>query len=187
MKKISSALATAALSITLSFAAAQAATAESGKTLGGIPEAVQLYAEALPLEVDSLKRAKLLNQAETILQSVIQKDPASLEAHRKLLGVYLLKQDYANGIRTVKEAIMLSPEDPKLMITLAFLYEHSGALEYAQAMINETLIKHPDHSIAKEYQVALQEKIDKLNANATAHHANPAEHGKPSAPAGNFH
>lgn len=185
MKKISGALATAALSITLSFATAQAATAENNEVQGGIPEAVQLYAEALSLEVNSLKRADLLNQAEAILQSVIKKDPASLEAHRKLLGVYILKQDYQNGIHTVKDAIMLSPEDPKLMITLAFLYEHSGALEYAKEMLNETLRKHPDNEVAAEYQVSIQKKIDLLNTNQAHQIGAPAGHNQP--PAGNFH
>ena len=96
----------------------------------------------------------------------------------------ILKQDYQNGIRTVKDAIMLSPEDPKLMITLAFLYEHSRALEYAKEMLNETLNKYPGHSIAEEYQVSIQKKIDLLNTNQ-AHNLGPAGHSQP--PAGNFH
>ncbi len=149
-----------ALTLTLSQAAA--ASAENTKNNAEIAEAMKLYSQALPLEMNSSEKAELLDQSAAILKKVIANDPQSLEAHRKLMGVYLLKQDYSNGIRTMQDAINLSPEDPKLFISLAFLYEHSGALEYAMAMLDQALTLDPKQKLAMEYKVAIQKKIDAL-------------------------
>ncbi|WP_236860640.1 tetratricopeptide repeat protein [Candidatus Reidiella endopervernicosa] len=115
------------------------------------------------MEVNSPKRAELLDQSAEILKKVIESNPQSLDAHRKLMGVYLLKQDYSNGIRTMQDAITLSPEDPKLFITLAFLYEHSGSFEYASAMLDQALALDPNHKLAKEYKIAIKQKIAQRN------------------------
>ncbi|OQX43245.1 MAG: hypothetical protein B0D88_04880 [Candidatus Sedimenticola endophacoides] len=124
-----------------------------------IAEAMQLYAQALPMAINSPQRARHLRQSEAILKQVIREHPSSLDAHRKLLGVYLLQQDYGNAIPTMQRAITLSPEDPKLFIGLAFLYEHSGALEYARAMLAQALELDPQNSLAREYHRAIGEKI----------------------------
>jgi len=125
----------------------------------GIEKAKSLYTQAVPMPVDSEKRQELLKQSEAILKDIIAKDQNALDAHRKLMGVYLLKQDYSNAIRTIKDAITLSPEDPKLFITLAFLYEHSGALEYAKEILNQALELDPSNKLAKDYQLVIQQKI----------------------------
>lgn len=140
-----------------------AVSAESNTEVDGIAEAKKLYAKALPMEVNSPERAKVLDQAAAILKDVIKKNPQSLDAHRKLMGVYLLKQDYSRAIRTVQDAITLSPNDPKLFITLAFMYEHSGAFDYAKAMLDQALTLDPNQQLAKDYRVAIQQKIDKRN------------------------
>jgi Flp pilus assembly protein TadD len=123
---------------------------------------MKLYFEALPMETDSEQRAKLLDQSAAILKELIENKPDSLEAHRKLMGVYLLKQDYTNGIRVMQNAITLSPEDPKLFVGLAFLYEHSGALYYAREMLAQALILDPEHKVAKDYMVVIKQKIETL-------------------------
>lgn len=140
-------------------ATATAATNPAPK-ISNISEAMKLYSQALPLAINSPKRIELLDQAESILKEIIKNNPQSLDAHRKLLGVYLLKQDYRKGIRTVQDAITLSPKDPELFITLAFLYEHSGSLEYAKAMLNQALELDPNQKLAKQYKAAIQERID---------------------------
>jgi len=148
--------------ITLTLSQPQAAALDSATPISSISDAARLYMEAVPLPTDSLKRVELLNKAEGILTKIIEGDPKSLEAYRKLLGVYLLKQDYTNSIRTVQEAITLSPNDPKLFITLAFLYEHSGEFEYAKAMLDEALNIAPDNKVAKDYKVVLEKKLKAL-------------------------
>lgn len=163
MKTIYGIIAHTLFALTLAFSQTAAASAENPEKNAEISEAVKLYSQALPLEMDSPKKAELLDQSAAILKKVIANNPQSLEAHRKLMGVYLLKQDYSNGIRTMQDAINLSPEDPKLFISLAFLYEHSGALEYALAMLDQALTLDPKQKIAMEYKVAIQKKMEKLN------------------------
>ena len=48
-----------------------AVSAESNAEVDGIAEAKKLYAKALPMEVNSPERAKVLDQAAAILKDVI--------------------------------------------------------------------------------------------------------------------
>ncbi len=187
MKKVYSVIVSTAIALTLSLSQSQAASADNNMVDAGIEEAKQLYSKALPMKIDSLKRAELLGQAADILAKVIENEPKSLEAHRKLMGIYLLQQDYSNGIRTLQNAITLAPEDPKLFISLAFMYEHSGALEYADEMLNQALSLKPGDKVTKmvrDYKVAIRKKIEaaKDNNNMEQLHGgeNPmdAQHGQ---------
>ncbi|WP_135621981.1 tetratricopeptide repeat protein [Solemya pervernicosa gill symbiont] len=163
MKMINRFIAHALFALTLVFSQSGVASADKSTESAKISDAMTLYAQALPMEVNSPKRAELLDQSAEILKKVIESNPQSLDAHRKLMGVYLLKQDYSNGIRTMQDAITLSPEDPKLFITLAFLYEHSGSFEYASAMLDQALALDPNHKLAKEYKIAIKQKIAQRN------------------------
>ena len=139
------------------------ASASENDEAARIMEAMQLYAEATPMDQFDTRRAELLGQSETILLDVIEKNPESLDAHRKLMGVYLQMRDYQNAIRTMQAAITLSPEDPKLFIALAILYDHQGAYEYAVPILDQALALDPDHQLAQEYKIAIQEKIERQN------------------------
>ncbi len=128
-----------------------------------IADAMKLYTQATPMDTQSSERAQLLRQSESMLLDVLAKNPDSLDAHRKLMGVYLQMRDYPKAIQIMQNAITLSPEDPKLFIALAILYEHSGALEYASAILNEALALDPDLQLAKDYQASIQQKMDMQN------------------------
>lgn len=135
-----------------------------------ITKAMELYAQATPMEVNTPQRTELLNQAESILTDVIDKNPESLDAHRKLMGVYLQKRDYRKAVETMQGAISLSPEDPKLFIALAILYDHQGAYEYALPVLEQALALDPNQQLAKDYKVSIQQKIEmqKLAMESTA-------------------
>jgi tetratricopeptide (TPR) repeat protein len=115
------------------------------------------------MEQTDTERAELLSQSESILLDVIVKNPESLDAHRKLMGVYLQMRDYQKAIQIMQTAITLSPEDPKLFIALAILYDHAGAYEYAIPMLDEALKQDPNQQLAKEYKASIQQKIDMEN------------------------
>ena len=108
----------------------------------------------------SSEKTELLGQAESLLLEVIEKNPASLDAHRKLMGVYLQMRNYRRAIQTMQSAISLSPGDPKLFIALAILYDHQGAYEYALPILDEALALPTDFSagIARNTQLVLQEE-----------------------------
>ena len=134
-----------------------------GKDIGeanGITEAMELYFQAAPMDVESPRKAELLNRAESILAGVIEKNPQSLDAHRKLMGVYLQMRDYRKAIQTMQNAISLSPEDPKLFIALAILYDHQGAYEYALPVLEQALALNPNQPLALEYKASIQQKIE---------------------------
>ncbi|MES9845431.1 MAG: cytochrome C biogenesis protein [Candidatus Sedimenticola sp. 6PFRAG5] len=185
MKSIRGVVSSTVLALSLTLSQAGAVFGEDKGEGADIAAAMKLYSQALPMEVNSPQRAELLDQSAGILNEVIKKNPQSLDAHRKLMGVYLLKQDYTRGISTMQDAITLSPEDPKLFIALAFLYEHSGALEYSMAMLDQALSLDPDHKLAKEYKVAIKQKIDKFKMDELhqAKDVMDSSHGKATVPA----
>lgn len=155
-----------------------------------IEKAKELYAQAAQMDLTAPKRATVLKDAENILLGVIEKHPKSLDAHRKLMGVYLLSQNYSKAISTMQDAITLSPEDPKLFISLAFLYEHSGSLEFASAMVDQALKLDAENKIANDYKVVLQQKIQMRNTDPHQGKDNmgakqmPADHGQSMNPHG---
>lgn len=125
-----------------------------------IIQAMELYAKATPMEQQSPERSKLLKDAESILKAVIKENPKSLDAHRKLMGVYLQMRDYRHAIMTMQSAITLSPEDPKLFIALAILYDHQGAYEYAIPILDQALALDANNKLAQDYKVTIEQKIE---------------------------
>ena len=147
------------------FTVVSTATASTNETneAARIMEAMKLYVQATPMDQLDTRRAELLRQAESILLDVIAKNPASLDAHRKLMGVYLQMRDYPNAIKTMQAAITLSPGDPKLFIALAILYDHHGAYEYAVPVLDQALVLDPGNPLAVDYKIAIQQKIERRN------------------------
>ena len=166
--------------ITFSSSTLYAATTEPGTGTATIEEASQLYLQASKLPTDSLQRAQLLDQAIAILQGLTKQDSKNLEAYRRLFGVYLLQQDYGNSIKTIQRAITLSPEDPKLFITLAFLYEHTGDLEYSKEMLKHAIELAPTNELALSYLPVVEKKLKALLDQTSSMQQHPG--GTPSTP-----
>ncbi len=143
----------------LILAASVSASTNQNNETHKITKAMKLYSQAASMERSS-EKTELLGQSESILLGVIENNPASLDAHRKLMGVYLQMRNYPKAIQIMQNAITLSPEDPKLYIALAILYEHSGALEYAHAILNEALTIDPDLQLARDYKTSIQQKME---------------------------
>jgi len=136
------------------------ASSDDNSEAAGITKAMELYVQATPMDVNAPQRMELLNRAESILTDVIEKYPESLDAHRKLMGVYLQKRDYRKAVETMQSAIVLSPEDPKLFIALAILYDHQGAYEYAVPVLDQALELAPNNQMALDYKTSIQQKIE---------------------------
>ena len=145
----------------LTVASTATASTDQNTEAARIMEAMKLYAQATPMDQFDTRRAELLSQSESILLDVIVKNPASLDAHRKLMGVYLQMRDYPNAIKTMQAAITLSPGDPKLFIALAILYDHQGAYEYALPIMEQALALDPNSEMALDYKASIEQKIEK--------------------------
>lgn len=160
MKSISKMIPKLFFSIVLVIASVATASSNDHSESARITQALDLYARATPMDVNASERTELLNQAESILRDVIEQNPESLDAHRKLMGVYLQMRDYRKAVQTMQNAISLSPEDPKLFIALAILYDHLGAYEYALPVLDQALTLDPHHQLAQEYTASIQQKIE---------------------------
>jgi len=160
MKLISKTMTHLVLFLLLSGASVAIASGNDQSEAARITEALELYAQATPMDVHAPDRAELLTRAESILTDVITKNPESLDAHRKLMGVYLQMRDYRKAVETMQSAISLSPEDPKLFIALAILYDHQGAYEYAVPVLDQALTLDPSSQMARDYKASIQQKIE---------------------------
>ena len=145
----------------LSVTGAVVASSENQSESGIISEALALYVRATSMEIDAPERTGLLRRAETLLNGVIEGNPESLEAHRKLMGVYLQLRDYSRAVQTLQSAISLSPDDPKLFIALAILYDHQGAYTYALPMLDRALALDADQQLARDYRASIQQKLER--------------------------
>jgi len=163
MKSIFKAIPQFVVVMVLTVASSATASTNQNTEAERIVEAMNLYVRATPMDQFDARRAELLGQAESILIDVIEKNPASLDAHRKLMGVYLQMRDYRKAIQTMQAAITLSPEDPKLFIALAILYDHQGAYEYAIPILDQALTLDPNQQLAKEYKASIQQKLEMQN------------------------
>jgi tetratricopeptide (TPR) repeat protein len=157
---------------------AMAATGDSAEA-ARITEALERYAQAVPMEMDSPERGELLKSAESILRDVIEKNPHSLDAHRKLMGVYLQMRDYRQAVQTMQSAISLSPEDPKLFIALAILYDHQGAYEYAAPILDQALVLDPNSQMARDYKAKIEQKIEKRKLAMESANPGPQNEAEP--------
>jgi len=178
MKSISKTLSCLVFFLLMTSTSLTVAAGDDASEAARITQAMELYAQATPMDANETQRPKLLKQAESILTDVIAQNPQSLDAHRKLMGVYLQMRDYRKAIQTMQAAIALSPEDPKLFIALAILYDHSGAYEYALPILDQALALDPNQQLAVDYRASIQQKIDmqKLAMEATT-----VPHDMPSA------
>jgi tetratricopeptide (TPR) repeat protein len=69
----------------------------------------------------------------------------------------------SKSILLMQAAITLSPEDPKLFIALAILYDHQGAYEYAVPILDQALVLDPENQLALDYKISIQQKIESQN------------------------
>ncbi|MEJ2214440.1 MAG: tetratricopeptide repeat protein [Gammaproteobacteria bacterium] len=160
------------LMLLLAIASVAMATGNQTTEAAKITTAMDLYSQAANMQVNTPKKTELLNRAESILSGVIEKNPQSLDAHRKLMGVYLQKRDYRKATETLQNAISISAEDPKLFIALAILYEHQGAYEYALPVLEQALALAPNNQLAQEYKTSIQQKIDMQRVAMDSAHSN---------------
>jgi len=161
MKQLSRLIATIVLSALATMSTGAGASSDRPQSGSDrIAQAIELYSKATTLDPFSQQKKSLLHQAEAILLDVIAEHPTLLDAHRKLMGVYLQMRDYQKAIRITQDAISLSPDDPRLFIALAILYDHQGAYEYALPVLDEALALDPTQQLVHDYRSDIQDKIE---------------------------
>ncbi len=85
-----------------------------------------------------------LDQAEASYRGALEQDPASVDAHMKLAGLYIARQQYKAGVETFQHAIGLNPDNANAFIGMAIGYLHMGDPELAHAALEEALRIDPD-------------------------------------------
>jgi tetratricopeptide (TPR) repeat protein len=99
-------------------------------------------------------KAGELDAAVATLQEAVAADPRSSLAYTRLGGAQVMKQDYAAGVESFKQAIALDGENANAFVGMAVAYLHSGRHALARAALEE----------AKRIDPSKQAEADKLIA-----------------------
>ncbi|GAB6053585.1 hypothetical protein JCM17960_24050 [Magnetospira thiophila] len=101
------------------------------------------------------------DQAEASFKAALKADPASLDAHLKLGGLYLSRQDYDTAIGHFQSAIGLDPSNGKLFAVLGMAYLHSNRTPLAQAALQEALRIDPELKAAQELMKMVEARLER--------------------------
>jgi Flp pilus assembly protein TadD len=105
----------------------------------GVVCSIQAQEEAEALIQQALLQAEAgkLNEAETLLNRVLELAPDSSRAYTRLGGILLLQQQYRSGIDSFQQAIMLDGENSEAFIGMSIAYLHLGSYALAREALNE--------------------------------------------------
>jgi len=168
----------AALRVKPDFPAARVTLAEAsiviGRTLlerGRLAEAVAHYENALGLAGDSLDARTGLGVA--LFQSgragealphylaILERQP-SAGAHNNVASTYLQLNRAAEALEHYQRALTLEPEFHDARVNLALALGRLGRRDEAQAELNETLRRNPNHAGARAILAGLADEAPKL-------------------------
>ena len=82
-------------------------------------------------------QAGQLDQAQASYMSALEKEPRSVDAHMKLAGMYIARQQYRAAVETFQQAIGIKPDNADAFIGMAIGYLHLGDPALAYAALEE--------------------------------------------------
>jgi len=84
-----------------------------------------------------------LDNARKSFEKAVADNPRSIEAHMKLGGLLLSRQNYSDAIQTYQNTISLDGNNAKAWIGLGMAYLHVGSKELSRAAFNEAIRIEP--------------------------------------------
>ena len=93
---------------------------------------------------ERLAQAGDLDGALAAYQQAVAADPKSAPAQARLGGMFLLKQQYSDAIRTFKTAIALDSGNADAFVGLGMGYLHLGQYDLARAALTEARARKPE-------------------------------------------
>ena len=99
-----------------------------------------------------------LDQAQKSFEQAVQAEPTSVNAHMKLAGLQLSRQEFKASIATYQRAIGLDANNARAWLGLGFAYLHTGQNGLSMAAFNEAIRVDPRN----------QEKLAPMLAKLTA-------------------
>ncbi|MEI7613597.1 MAG: tetratricopeptide repeat protein [Betaproteobacteria bacterium] len=84
-----------------------------------------------------------LDNARKSFEKAVADNPRSVEAHMKLGGLMLSRQQYSDAIQTYQKTISLDGNNARAWIGLGMAYLHIGNKELSRAAFNEAIRIEP--------------------------------------------
>ena len=98
-----------------------------------------------------------MDQAQRSYEQAAKRGPRSLEAHTRLAGLYIARNNFSASIKEYQNVISLDPKNAKAFIGLGIAYLHSGNKSLTRAAWEEAVRLEP----AREPQLTpLLAKLD---------------------------
>ncbi len=85
-----------------------------------------------------------LDLAMVSYQDAIEREPRSVDAHMKLAGLLVARQEYRAAVETFQQAISIDPDNANAFIGMAIGYLHLGDHPLAHAALEEALRIDPE-------------------------------------------
>ena len=117
------------------------------RSSGSTADATGLIAEG-----ESLMRDGRVDEAVSVLEQAVARDPTSSLAFTRLGGAQLLRQEHNAAILSFRKAIMLDGNNADAFVGMAMAYLHSGDYALTRAALEE----------AKRIDPAKQAKVDEV-------------------------
>ena len=133
---------------------------ESVKILEGMqPAGTPVAGRSLVALVDTLVRAKKLDEAVDVLQKELKVNPANAEAYVMLGSLQLTKNLPDQALRNFQTAIERQPKNPVGYTALAEFYIRNNKVDEAEKVIRAALQEQPNNSaLHLTYAVVLEQK-----------------------------
>jgi Tfp pilus assembly protein PilF len=101
-----------------------------------------------------------LDKAQQLYESAVKADPSSVEAHMKLAGLLLSRNDFNASIKEYQRLIGLDSKNAKAWIGLGIAYLHGGDKSMTRAAWEEALRLDPSR---KDQLAPLIAQLDSKN------------------------
>ncbi len=107
------------------------------------------FASALTYDTDATSSAQLARSALALSQKAIDDNPLHPNYYKTRARVAIIlstvyKQDLDVAINTLKQALLISPTDPRLPYNLGVIYQQMGRTALAQKYFHQSLQLKPD-------------------------------------------
>ena len=101
--------------------------------------AVPNGAAALLAQGDQQWQLGQLDAAQKLFETALANEPRSVDAHMKLAGLQLSRQDFKGCIETYQHVIGLDTNNARAWLGLGFSYLHTGKSSLSMAAFNEAI------------------------------------------------
>jgi len=131
--------------------------------------AAETYYEAFTLAIKAEKRNTMLAKCKTLLEELVKKNPANLDAKSKLALTYVESPNPMQGVLLLREVIQKDPDNELALFNLGQLSMRSQQFDKAVVRFEKLVVLHPSDSRYYYYLGQCYQSLKKGDKAASAY------------------